>query len=287
MKKLMICTFVFTILSCSTTKEVINVSGVDRVKIDQEKYLKPEFYIGEMKTKKFASRSIASVAPMIEDDHLKKLSNRQVYFLSMYKQYEALAKIVDVKNELSSCPSFHDTILEHKAQFSSGPSAYTSKVDFKLARDNKTMLPLYPVLALPVSDSEDLYTKLVENDWKDSDKYLEVSLNKLYQSSLDEVSELCDKGISDGYYSFENIVTYFKSEKDFSGTVYGLKAMLKVPALANMLVLDNLSSVNYHFSKRNVFDTWLLKRSNASWFESYLNGLKDQREEKISLNDLR
>ena len=61
-------------------------------------------------------------------------------------------------------------------------------------------------------------------------------------------------------------------------------ALLKVPTLGNMIVLDNLSDSLYHFTKGNSYDSWLLERSNANWFEQFREHLKSNRESRVSAN---
>ncbi len=280
MKKIMTCTLVFMALGCSSTREMIDVTGVERVQIDQQNYTRPAFYIGEFKAKK-AARSIASVVDTSVDE---SLSNRQLYFLSLYGQYQKLASLVGSDDEINACPSFHNLLIEHPMTKPNTKKLNYSKLDFSVARNESKDISLYPVLALPYSGKVDLYTKLVSENWQNPEVYVEQTLQNLLAKNKQEVAELCDKGVSPGYYVFENIVTYFKTDKKFYGTNDGLAALLKVHTLGNMIVLDNLSHTPYSFNKGINYDSWLLSRSNANWFSQFRDHLNTNRESRISTN---
>ncbi len=271
------------IASCASENHLIKVSGVERINIEQEEYRKPQFYLNDINEIK-RSRSIASV---VEDTADTDLSNRQLYFLTLTQQQMYMAKILGKDVAKNSCPAFHNTILNYEEYMQYEINHVNLSVDFSLVKQDGKNIVLYPVLALPYSQKEDLYTKLVEVNWKEGQKYLEVSLNNLFNATEDEISELCDTGVSEGYYLYENIVTYFKRDNSFYRTKDGLTALLKVPTLANMLVLDNLFKPDYHFVKRNIFDYWLLKRSNSLWIKDYLQNISEKRNSRISSNYMR
>lgn len=282
MKKLLTCTLVLSTLSCSSMQDMISVSSVDRVDIDQKEYEKPEFYVGEfLPSKVKKGRFPASVKETAPDS---SLSNRQIYFLTIYNQHQALSQLTGKVSQVNSCPSFHNLLLEHKGENRKLSKLDYKSIDFAGARADAKNISLYPILALPYSSDSDLYTKLVSENWQSQSEIVEETLSRLYENNEKEVAELCDTGVSGGYYVYENLVTYFKSDKDYYATKDGLKALLKVSALGNMIVLDNLIQSHYHLSKSNVYDSWLLSRSNAKWFEQFREHLNVKRESRVSKN---
>lgn len=271
-----------TLAACSSSKSTFTIAGLERMTIDQESYEKPEFFIGEYRAKQ--GRSIASLAPnkLVQVD--KSISNRQLYFLSSFSQYKLMSNVLKKKEVISSCPMFHNLILKYDGMEMESAKNYNLNVDLDQARLDKKQLSLFPILAVPYSNNKDLLTVLEENNWENTNYHVKVALNHYYKTSEKEIKDLCDKGVSPGYYVYENLVTYFKKDNDFHKTKDGLKALLKVPVLANMVILDNLNRKDYHFKETQVFDRWLLTRTNANWFEHFLKNLKEKRESKISTN---
>jgi hypothetical protein len=275
-----------TLISCSTVVTTTQKEEdiIERVNIVQKKYIKPDFYLGDVKSLK-KKRKIASVEyTNVDQEKLKKLSNRQIYFLNMYKQYKQLAGISGQKTNVNSCPSFHNVLLENKSFVDGSNSSFSSKMSFNVFKDDPKAVSAYPIMALPYSKSEDLYSKLKRNNFENGEDYLSDALTKHFKSQEKEIAQLCDQGVSPGYYIYENLVTYFNSDKSFHSTKAGLKALLKVPVLANMVILDNLKQENYAFNKGSRIENWLLQRSNTSWFKNYIFELNDNRNSHLSSN---
>jgi hypothetical protein len=284
MKLIYSAALIFTLTSCTSGKSLLEIVGMDRMEIDQESYEKPEFFIGDYNGKK--GRSIASVAkkgPKVD----KSLSNRQLYFLSSYSQYKTMKDLLKKEDAVTSCPSFHNLLLKYGKMESGSSKNYSLELNFEQVKSNQRNLSHFPILAVPYSEEKDLYSVLVDDNWKNSNIHIKTALNHYFKTSEKEIVELCDKGVSPGYYVYENLVTYFKKDKAFHRTKDGLKALLKVPVLANMVILDNLNRKDYHFKEAKVFDKWLLARTNADWFDTFLKSLKEKRESRISTNFMR
>jgi hypothetical protein len=281
MKKNYLPIVLLTAVSCSTTMNTDSELQLDRVNVTQKSYDKPDFYVGDVKSLK-TKRMIASVSKTSKK--LKKLSNRQIYFLTMYKQYKQLGSVLGQSSEQNSCPSFHNVILEHKEALQMDSTKYTSNVSLTHLKGEPRLVSAYPVMALPYSSSGDLYSKLKDNNFKHDQEYLKVALNKYYKSQGQEIAKLCDQGVSPGYYIYENLVTYFEKDQSFHSTKAGLKALLKVPVLANMVILDNLKQESYALSKGNKLENWLLERSNTGWFKNFIYELNENRNSHISSN---
>lgn len=283
MKILISACILIAITACSTQSILTQITGIDRVNIDQDDYEKPQFFIGEFKNQRVGREPASAVKSNAKNG----LSNRQLYFLSFYKQYKTMAKIINKEETLKACPSFHNIILDHKGLKEVRIKNYSTDIDFSKAKNDKLKLSYFPILAMPYSSSIDLYSVLESNNWKDSSKHIKTALNHYFKTSEKEIKELCNTGVSPGYYIYENLVTYFKQQKSFHGTKAGLKALLKVPVLANMIILDNLNQNKYHFKESQVYDQWLLNRTNAQWFGKFIHELKVKRDSRISSNFIR
>lgn len=281
MKKITLALSSFLLLSCATVHQtLVDITEIERVDIEQEEYVRPQIYVEKFEFSK-NSRSIASIAEV----EVPELSNRQLYFLSFYKQFLTLGKAIGKDSELKACPSFHNVWLNHKKELHKDVEGLSDSIRLDFVKDNKKLLAKYPVLALPYSKKADLYTKLENNDWNDTDEYLQESLERYWEIEAKELATLCDTGVSPSYYVYENLVNYFKNDKSFHRTSDGLKALLKVPVIANMVILDNLRKANYpNFREANRFDNWLIQRSNLGWFKEYRDGVNYGRKVHLSAN---
>lgn len=276
----------FTVMGCSTTINNEQDKSLERINISQKSYSRPDFYIGDIQNIS-AGRSIASVDNTKsinnrESEKFAKLSNRQVYFLAMYKQYKELSHVLGLDAQISSCPSFHNVILDNSESLKLSDSQLSKNIELSYVKEDPKLLSSYPVMALPYSSDQDLYTKLVNSEFTDSKVYLDVALGNYHQTQKREVEVLCDKGVSAGYYIYENLVTYFKSDNSLHSSVEGLKALLKVPVIANMVILDNMNNDDYTFNQSSILEDGLLERSKSTWFKKYLLNLNRSRKSKIS-----
>lgn len=263
--------------SCSTTSPFLSQLGqVDKVDIDQSDYQRPELYVDNYTFSK-NYRSIASVG----SDNLD-MTNRQLYFLTYYKQYLTMGHILGKKDTIKSCPSFHHIYLEHKDEMETVSAQYSSQLNFNEVKKDITNIAKYPVLSLPASSGNNLVTELVEDNWRRSGEHVQAALEHYYQIEKQEVELLCDRGVSPGYYVYENLVQYFQTESSFHRTQAGLKAILKLPVMANMLILDNLMRENYALNETNNFEKWLMTRSQLTWFTEYRENLVKKRKTLLS-----
>lgn len=280
MKKTLILLSVFILSACASFHQtLVDISGIERVEIEQDNYTRPQFYVEEFKFSK-NSREIASAS--VPEEHL---SNRQLYFLSFYKQYLTLGKLLNEKQMITSCPSFHNVMVNYQDELKAQVEDYTTEIDLSLVKKNERFVSYFPVLALPYTAKSDLYSYLVNEKWEDTDEHLLTALKNYYEIEKNELSTLCDTGVSPGYYVYENLVSYFKGDDSFHRTQDGLKALLKVPVIANMLILDNLKSQSYpKFKAQSRFEAWLMSRSNLAWFGEYRNSLLNNKTRQISAN---
>jgi hypothetical protein len=279
MTKIFTCTLIlFGILGCSHSNLHRLDDGIERVKITQEDYIQPDFYLEKEPSLETVSRMPAS----IQTDDFKHLSNRQLYFLSSYIHYNTYKKSLGIEGNTKSCPMFHSLILSEKKIIEKSYNLSMS-ADFIKVKNDNSLVTQYPVLALPYSERSDLYSELVSRDWKEPNKYLKSALSTHFENTEKEITQLCETGVSGGYYIYENLVTYFKTETSFHRTKEGLRALLKVPVIANMLIVDSLNS-DYYSNTIDKYNNWLLSRSNTAWVKDYFKTLKSRRSEKLSRN---
>lgn len=275
---------VFSVIGCSSLVEIDSpeLANIERVDIDQESYEKPQFYLDDFKFSQ-NSRSIASAHPIDRVETMNKLSNRELYFLTYYKQYKTIGKILNIENEMNSCPSFHNVMLSNKKEIGRINNIYSTDLDLQSIKGRLESVTKYPILAMPYSGSTDLFSVLVKNDFNQTATHVREALEHYYISQKKEIETLCDQGVSPGYYIFENLVSYFRNDKSFHKTKDGLKALLKVPVISNMIILDNLvtKDEDYFSSSSSELEFKLMKRSRVSWFQEYRENLRLKRKEVV------
>lgn len=171
-----------------------------------------------------SAESATSVEKSLSEE--ATLSNKKLYFLTLFGQYENMKKFAQdfEAPSVNICPHFHSSLLEHKGR---RPAVFTGSVSYKnnkkFVYDTKRLNdPEYvakrPELSLPVVKDE-VTPKVVDilrsegvgiNDSKMNElvhKALDIHLTKTYS----EIRELCEFGVSDNYYVYENLITHIKS----------------------------------------------------------------------------
>ncbi|MAX66549.1 MAG: hypothetical protein QF441_10410 [Bacteriovoracaceae bacterium] len=272
----------FVVSSCSTTMDslsLLSTNKVTRMKHDQKDYKKPEFYL--MNSKKFlGTRAPASLKSITKNDEkYKPVSNRQLYFISFYKQQRVLEGLLGLKKHQKSCPRFHDFLLKADVEAEIIASQYTTKLNFSPVQKDPEHVAFFPILSTPYSQNKDLFTALRENDWKDAESMTREALYVHYQNNQKELFELCETGVSSGYYLYENLVTYFKNNQKFHQSQESIAALLKIPVIANMFILKSLKPLDENIKTLGLenHEVSLLKRSEVDWFKSYMSYLERKR----------
>ncbi len=269
------------LLSSCSTSSLVNVKGVNRMALGQKNYEKPNFFMGSAikeVLKPRTGRSIASVN-IDKPDELAHLSNRQLYFLNTYQQFKALGKITGKGTDIKACPAFHDVLLKNDQSLKEN-SDYTLE-EYTVVRNNPENIYLYPVLATPYSDSQDLYSVLVENNWENSKEHTLNALTHFHKINKDELHELCDTGVSAGYFVYENLVTYFKADTSLYRTTEGVEALLKVPVVASLYITDSLRKNSFWSQEAELIQS-LFKRVNGDWFNQFRKEIQNRHHKVLS-----
>lgn len=187
------------------------------------------------KVQKTGARRPASV-PTFE---MAEVSPRRVYFSALYEQYRTLDHYLGQNEMIKSCPQFHNE---------------------KNAVDKKEL------------------AKLEKESWgegKDNRFFPEKTFNKesfvsYHQNVKSEIVTLCEDGVSDNYYKYENLVTHFANSGAFHRSKTAMKSLLKIPVFANYYIVEMMSAVPHHEKK-------FIELSKAQWFENYVSEAGHQR----------
>jgi hypothetical protein len=258
MKRILLSGCALALVSCGSY-QLSSIEGVERVKLTQKRYEKPQFYLKKFKPNK-QSRSIASVADEVI------VSNKRAYFLSLWKQYQSFQKVTNVSDGIQSCPQFHNDLIVHKKSLINSTNMKKS-FNFSDVIVNSVNITSYPVLSLPYKRT-DVYQYLSKkNAWEKSDEIVKTALIDHQNKMKQEIELMCEYGESRDYYVYENMISYYKSNEAFIYSYESLPAVMKIPVVSNMFLLDSLAKRNGEMS---AFENSLLTKMNIPWFKNYL-----------------
>ena len=218
------------LVSCS---QVVPVTSGGRVAMELP--FAPEL-VAEMQ--KTSARAPAS----LEVGDIEGKSPRRVYFTALYHQYLSLSDHLNAPTELTSCPQFHHD---------------------KLATDS-VVIPKFTIFKTSgqISQSKEFFPELAFTK--------KFSLKDHHEDMRSEIAVLCEEGVSDNYYKFDNLVTHYASRKSFHSQSNSMKSILKIPVFANYYLLKMIqppSSLTFvHPEERK-----LITMTQTHWFEKYVS----------------
>jgi len=271
---------IFGLVSCSSSSSLVNVDGVKRVDLTQETYSKPQFFLTNYKPSS-ANRGIASAVSghtpnqsheQIEDGvkHSNK-SARKLYFLSMVQQYNMFNSLLGKKSEKqNNCPQFHNDLVGNNKNFEDNGKFFSLSLNFAQIKKEPQNVMYYPAMSLPYQ-KVDLYSYLVKSvDWKNASNHVKSALEHYNIKNKKEIEELCQNGVSEGYFIYQNMVTYYGQNQSFHNSTEALSSVLKIPVVSNMLVLGSLVKPKFQTDHFAFYENKLLEKMNITWFKNYL-----------------
>lgn len=259
-------------------------------KVDEKGGLMPDFYVFQ-DFKKVKGRSIASSEV---EKPVSAFSNRKIYFLTLLSQYQELKMITRIDSpDIKVCPSFHTEVLDNKKVSKPSSKVFVDlahvNYDFNgLMKKDGDYLSLFPELSLPLT-TEALHPSVIDSLNEGNQKHFSEMLVKAYKIHLGkvytELNDMCEKGQTDNFYIFENLVSYTKSHPDFKDQKAAMNSVLKSSVFANMYILKSLKIK--HALERNVasttqnelsnFEEEVLSRTDTFWVKNYFDELKLRR----------
>lgn len=270
-------TFILLVLLGCTGVAIKKEAGDSSGRIGTTGITKPNFFIQDYKIT--TGRFVASES----DD--ESLSNKQLYFLTLWEQTHKLKTLLGRKEQIKICPGFHNEILTFEEVMDATTEGLTYKKNYSTALEHPERLPSYPVMALPYSNS-DVYSYLKKNPDADANLVVEQALNRYMNVLEREIETLCFHGVSDDYYIFENYITYGKKDEQLKAPKEIMSAVFRIPVFANLLLLESFKT--HQILASNVMTDVALERSELEWLRSYLYELEKIRhhDSEVSLNKI-
>jgi hypothetical protein len=214
------------------------------------------------------------------------MTNKKLYFLSLYAQYESLKSISNNSNapDIALCPSFHTGLVTYKEkhpvnQVSSSDKIFSYK---KADLSSEAYVTAHPELYLPVS-KDDVTPKVIDMISKSDSNMQEIvqnAVNLHLAKTYTELRELCDSGTSSNYYIYENLITHIKNAK-FSPSTASMNILLKTTLFSNRAIITSINKPSttgrtIASEKSKIpFTDEVVARFNAQWANDYFNFIKE------------
>ncbi|MGE3608201.1 MAG: hypothetical protein AB7I27_01340 [Bacteriovoracaceae bacterium] len=177
-----------------------------------------------------------------EMDDLGEKSPRRVYFSALYHQYLTLAQHIGKKSSINSCPQFHHDKIETDSHI-------LPKVSF------------YQISSIE-EEGKDYFPELAFNK--------KFSLKDYYGGIKEEIETLCEEGVSDNYYKFDNLVTHYANKKSFHLSPQAMASVLKIPVFANLYLVKMLQAQSGIVFLQEE-EMRIIRMTKTHWFERYLS----------------
>ena len=218
----------------------------------------------------------------------KNYSNKKLYFLTMYAQYNDLkkygseAKAPDIKH----CPNFHNSFLD-APQGVKGTKKYQVPKNFDQL-DESTLVSFYPEFSLPVqkTDVEPRVIDLVKQNQlskEETEMLVTKAIDNHLQKTYSELESLCDTGSSSNYYLYENLISYVHSQGRIDKKSTGLHTLFKTTLFSNRLLLTSLKDGQKSFRSpasvetSKAYNNEVAKRVGVKWLGQYFGHLVEKR----------
>lgn len=258
-------------------------------------------HVPEIKTPGFTFKTQSRMPASFSSQEKNKIeeipesapSNKKLYFLTLLGQYEGLKSFASNYQapNVEICPHFHTSILELKDSKSLEVRAKANKkyyYDHEKLQD-ESYVAQRPELSLPLVKDE-VYPKVVDILKKENDKLSSSTIQQTIGDALDihlaktytEIRQLCEFGVSDNYYIYENLITHIKSTS-FNAKTENLETLLKTTVFSNLALVTSLEknmTTRTVASQKikdpaKVYSNELLTRLNINWAHEYLDYIKN------------
>lgn len=240
----------------------------------------------------FKGRQIASVGKT-KKSSFDGYSNKRIYFLTLMSQYNRLRTLSSAHApKIESCPSFHTAVVNNR--FMLNPMGKSKKkLGDILTPVGKTQLKdsqfvaKNPIYALPVTQADsrpNLADILSSTPKAEYQNWVQKAFSSHLHRNYQELKKLCDKGVSDDYYIFENLATYFTGEMSGARNKKGVKTLMKTNIFFNMAMQKSLGLMTKTSKKSgrslasagvtaseefNAFEVEVFDRLGVDWSKEY------------------
>jgi hypothetical protein len=248
-----------------------------------------------------ASReSATSVEQSLSDE--ATMSNKKLYFLTLFGQYESMKKFAAEFDApvVNICPHFHTSLIEHNGRKGKGPMSRIPMRDTKKFAYDKTQwgnpdyVAAHPELSLPLA-KEETTPRVIDIFRSQASTMTDAKMDEMVHTALDihlsktyaEIRELCEQGVSDNYYIYENLITHIKNSS-FGPQEKNMNTLLKTTVFSNIALVTalekiqvtpmrSIASVEAKKDTSVPYSNELMTRLNVEWAHEYYDHLKSSK----------
>lgn len=185
-------------------------------------------------------KSVGRLPASSLDEELTQKSPRRIYFSALYQQYLTMGQFIGKKSQIKFCPQFHHDKIETEA-------GNVPKVSmFKTDSVEDAGRVYFPELAF----SKDF------------------SLSDYHKAIKSELNVLCEEGISDNFFKFDNLVTHYSDKRSFHQNPGAMASVLKIPVFANFYLIKMLEVPGTHETSQE--EKQFIRLTKTHWFDSYI-----------------
>jgi len=191
------------------------------------------------------SRKPASIG---EVKKMVNYSNQTLYFLTLVSQYRQMRSFThNPVPEVKHCPRFHTEFLNLKESTPLDGKVENLQINISSLDelDQEKYQANHPEIFLPLTDDELKPTVADEIKEEGIEKATELVKKAIYiheKKIFSELLELCDRGISDNYFAYRNLITYtLNFDKNFAPSKKNMEILLKTTLFYNMLLIKSLN----------------------------------------------
>lgn len=184
-------------------------------------------------------------------EELSEKSNRRIYFSTLYHQYLTIGSYLGENKNLKFCPQFHTDKIQTDSYNIPKVSMYQHS---HIEQDGMVYFP-----------------ELVFNE--------NFSFVDYYGSLRHEIEVLCEEGVSDNFYKFDNLINHYAHKNTFHQNPKAMTAVLKIPVFANFYLLKMLQIPQFNQASNE--EKSFIELTRTEWFENYIVHASRQRDQFI------
>jgi hypothetical protein len=181
-------------------------------------------------------------ASMSDMEAREEKSTRRVYFTTLYHQHLVLGSHLNRKNGINFCPQFHHDKIQADAY-------------------GVPKVSLYGAGHVEI-DGKNYFPELVFDG--------KFSLGDYHLALQEEIETLCEEGLSDNFYKFDNLITHHAKQRTFHLKPSAMESVLKIPIFANFYLIKMIRP-QHEIVLNHPEEKLFIQMSQTHWFDQYVS----------------
>ncbi|MFZ8932730.1 MAG: hypothetical protein ACO20H_02065 [Bacteriovoracaceae bacterium] len=201
------------------------------------------------------------------------LNNKSLYFITLYDQYKKMTSYTNKDfKDIKVCPQFHSLLVRKPNIFNKKTKKRSWKITEVASKED------HPIWSLPLQQNELKPTVSSEVAMgAPVSKTAQKAINIHAEKTFNELSELCEYGLSDNYFIYENLVGQLSKEMKNISPNEDLQIMVKTSLYFNMILIKTLQKsetkgrgISSVKEEENIYADEIIQRAGSVWADAYL-----------------